>query len=395
MISELFYKSESHLDPMLLIGFAVAAVLLIVCLVSRWRLERRGSPDSALFKKFFESAFVGNAISDFSKKWVRVNDGLCRMLGYTKDEMLSMTWAEMTHPDDLKLDVSHFTDMLVGKTDGYSIDKRFIRKGGEPLRINLSVSCIRRRGRITHILASVLDISRMYEAQSRIRELSQALLRSQEKERQIISRDLHDSFAQNLSSLKLGLQSIFHDVGELRKEQRGRLLDMMEILQQTIQGIRDLSSALRPQGLMQLGLSRTVESYCERFAAQNGIPVHFSSVGLARNSLSEDIQINCYRIVQEALSNALRHAAKPDGFQIWIKLAVSYPEFILRIEDDGQGFDVQALESRQYNNKNHNMGIRNMEERTGLLGGALQVNSEPGRGTRILIRIPISGEIRE
>lgn len=375
-------------------GIALTALLaaLGTALLLGRRLARRESPEAMLFRKFFESGLIGNAISAFDKKWLQVNDSLCRMLGYTRAEMLAMTWAEMTHPADLELDVSNFEEMLSGRTDGYAIDKRFIRKDGSTIPIHLSVSCIRQEGRITHILASVLDMTNWHEAREQIRELSRALLRSQEEERQRISRDLHDSFAQELSLLKLGMQSLFHDAGELTPATRAQLLDMMEILQHSIQGIRDLSGALAPQGLMQLGLSRTLKSYCEHFTTANGVPVHFSSAGLGRNTLPDEVQINCFRIVQEALSNALRHARIPEGFSIWVKLAISHPDFILRIEDNGRGFNPETLEQPSYNNRKHSMGLRNIQERTRLLGGTLRIQSEPEQGTKIVIRIPLPEE---
>lgn len=346
-------------------------------------------PDQTLFKKFFELGLAGNAISDFDKRWVQVNDSLCKMLGYSREELLNMTWTEMTHPEDLQLDVTQFEKMLAGETEGYTIDKRFICKNGRIIRVNLSVSCVRHNKKITHILASVLDITKRYQAENQVRELSQALIKSQEQERQQISRDLHDNFAQELSSLKLGMQTLFHSEQELPDAHKARLLDMMEILQNTIKGIRDLSSELRPQGLIQLGLSRTLESYCERFTTKTGTAVHFSSAGLNKQPLPEEMQINCYRIVQEALSNALRHAGEPGSFQIWVKLAVSYPDFILRIEDDGKGFNHFPPEEQTYSSKTHNMGLRNMQERTSLLGGSLRINSAPGKGSKIVIRIPI------
>lgn len=380
------------ISPVLTVVSVVLAALLAALGTAFFlgrRLRRRESPESMLFRKFFESGLIGNAISAFDKKWLQVNDSLCRMLGYSRREMLAMTWAEMTHPEDLQLDVSRFEEMLAGTRDGYTIDKRFIRKDGTTIPIHLSVSCIRQEERITHILASVMDMTKWHEAREQIRELSRALIRSQEEERQRISRDLHDSFAQELSLLKLGLQTLFHDRAELLPETRAKLLDMMEILQHSIQGIRDLSGELSPQGLMQLGLSRTLKSYCEHFTTANGVPVHFSSAGLGRNTLPEEVQINCFRIVQEALSNALRHARTPAGFRIWVKLAISHPDFILRIEDNGKGFNPETLEHPSYNNRKHSMGLRNMQERTRLLGGTLRIQSEPEQGTKIVIHIPL------
>jgi len=96
------------------------------------------------FRSYFELGLIGMAISSPAKGWLEVNDQLCRMFGYGRSELLQTTWAELTHPDDLPADLANFNRVLTGELDGYSMNKRFVRKDGQIIDTTLSVKCLRR-----------------------------------------------------------------------------------------------------------------------------------------------------------------------------------------------------------------------------------------------------------
>lgn len=113
-----------------------------------------------MFRKYFELGSIGMITSTLEKNWLQVNDRVCEILGYTREEMLQMTWAEMTYPGDLEADVAQFDRIVAGESNGYSMDKRFIRKNGEIIHANISVTCVRNEdGSIERFLAFVNDIS--------------------------------------------------------------------------------------------------------------------------------------------------------------------------------------------------------------------------------------------
>jgi PAS domain S-box-containing protein len=114
----------------------------------------------ARFRSYFEHGQTGMAITSPAKGWVEANAQLQRMLGYTLDELRQMTWAELTHPDDLDADVKQFERMLAGEIESYALDKRFIRKDGEIVYANITVACTRdETGNVLDVLASFLDIT--------------------------------------------------------------------------------------------------------------------------------------------------------------------------------------------------------------------------------------------
>lgn len=129
------------------------------------------------FRGYFKHSQVGMSVTSLEKGWIEVNDQLQWMLGYSLDELRRMTWAELTHPDDVEEDLKNFEQMLTGEIDDYALDKRFIRKDGEIVYTNLTVSCLRdENGAVQNILASVMDITERKEAEQALRK-SQASAR--------------------------------------------------------------------------------------------------------------------------------------------------------------------------------------------------------------------------
>ncbi len=112
------------------------------------------------FRQYFELGLIGIAITSPAKGWLEVNDEICRILGYERNELMRMHWAELTHPDDLANDVSQFNRVLAGEIDGYSMDKRFIRKDGHIISTTISGKCVRRPdGSVDYLIVLIQDIT--------------------------------------------------------------------------------------------------------------------------------------------------------------------------------------------------------------------------------------------
>jgi diguanylate cyclase (GGDEF)-like protein/PAS domain S-box-containing protein len=128
------------------------------------------------FKLFFERQLVGMAITSPQKGWLKVNDKLCSMLGYSHDEFRAMTWADMTHPEDLQANIEKFNLLLNGDIDEYALEKRFVHKNGTVVFTNLAVTCVRTKdGSVDCVLALVEDITQRVIAQNSIKSLNATL----------------------------------------------------------------------------------------------------------------------------------------------------------------------------------------------------------------------------
>jgi signal transduction histidine kinase len=132
-----------------------------------------------------------------------------------------------------------------------------------------------------------------------------------------------------------------------------------------------------------MGLVQAIFQYCEEFSERTGLRIDFVSAGMDATGPNPDTEINLYRLVQEGLNNIHKHA---EAGRAIVKLVRAFPSIILRIEDDGKGFDVNARRAVSTNEKR--MGLQSMEERVHLLGGKIEIQSQPMKGTKIVIRIP-------
>ena len=238
-------------------------------------------------------------------------------------------------------------------------------------------------GKVRAAIEMVEDITPQRRAERQIQNLSQQLLSAQENERLMISNELHDSVAQDLSTMKITLELLSKDPSTLPSDIRETLAAMSAMLSRSILAVRNLSYDLRPPGLKEIGLLETLSSYCDEFEDDTGIRVKFRSAGLMGRPMDPFLEINIYRLVQEGLNNIRKHA---DARQATIRLLGAYPNVILRIEDDGRGFDVEERSHARFSEKR--MGISSMTERANLLMGRMIIQSRPGEGTRIFIKFP-------
>lgn len=123
------------------------------------------------FRRYFELPLIGIAITSPTTEWVDVNEKFCSLLGYSREEILEATWPALTHPDDLDKDVTLFREVLSGSREGYSIDKRYLRKDGTPVHCLLSVGCVRKPDRsVDYLIALIQDISERISAELEIRQ---------------------------------------------------------------------------------------------------------------------------------------------------------------------------------------------------------------------------------
>jgi PAS domain S-box-containing protein len=133
----------------------------------------------ARFRSYFELPLVGITMTSTEMGWIEVNEELLSMLGYSREELKKLTWADITHPDDVQLDVAHFNQMLAGEIEKYSLEKRFIRKSGEVIWVFLSVGCVRKPdGSLDYAVALLRDITKRKIAEEELHKLSLAVEQS-------------------------------------------------------------------------------------------------------------------------------------------------------------------------------------------------------------------------
>jgi PAS domain S-box-containing protein len=294
---------------------------------------------------------------DAQGRYTYSNPVVQRILGYRPDEVIGRHFYDFFFEKE-KDALRHNAFQIIAKRKPFSaFENRLIHKDGHEVIVETScVPFFDKEGNLSGYRGIDRDISARKRAEERVRSLSQQLMRTQEIERQRLSCDLHDHLAQELSTLKISLDTLFDDRQEY---------------------------GLRPVGLNHLGLVQTIAQYCEDFSAKNRTKVDFFSAGIDESKLDIDTKIMLYRLIQEGLNNIKKHACADSAV---IRLVRSFPNIILRIEDNGNGFDVKKQLAGIFDEKQ--MGLRIMEERVGFLNGKIKIESRLMQGTKILIEIP-------
>jgi len=223
-------------------------------------------------------------------------------------------------------------------------------------------------------------------SETQIRTLTRKLMKTQEDERRMISRELHDRVGQDLSGIKLALGTLFDQQPAASPEIKEKVMQLSRLLDRTILTVRDLSYDLRPPGLDEMGIVQALSIFCDDFSDKTRIRTDFQSAGIEKLKLNFNTRINLYRMIQEGLNNIHKHA---DATRAAVKLTAAYPHIFLRIEDNGRGFDVEKR-AREIDSEKR-MGLRSLQERTDLLGGVMIVTSKTGQGTKILIKLRYAG----
>jgi PAS domain S-box-containing protein len=361
------------------------------------KVVRKNRLEQSLLK--FEKRFqdIAENISDWvwemdaQGRYIYSNPVVEDITGYCCDEVLGKYFYNFFSSDNKAILKERIFELMAELKPIKSFDNILVRKDGfEVIMETSGIPCLDKKGNLTCYRGVNRDISERKRAESRIRRLSQQLLKAQETERQMISCELHDRVAQDLSASKIGFDMLLKDQPELDTAVKEKMLDISNCLQRAINAIRDLSYDLQPPALAEMGLVKALEIYCEEFSTQLGIKVDFQSAGLNLFRLDSNTEIHLYRLVQEGLNNIRKHA---DTDRAVVRLVGVFPNIILRIEDSGKGFDVKKRELELGDEKR--MGLRSMKERTGLLGGQMIVQSRPMQGTRIFIKIPCQEEVRE
>ena len=219
--------------------------------------------------------------------------------------------------------------------------------------------------------------SEILEARGQLKNLSARLVETQEEERRLLSRELHDEVGQSLSAILVGLSNLSAAIRtNARAQMETEIAALRRIVEGTVRMVRNITLLLRPSMLDDLGLIPALEWQAREVSRQTGLRVGVAAGGVS-DQLPEEFKTCIYRVVQEALHNAARHAG---AGTVRIVAQQEARRLLLSIQDDGHGFDVA---------RSRGLGLLGMEERVAHLGGTLQLVSEPGSGTLISVVLPL------
>lgn len=209
------------------------------------------------------------------------------------------------------------------------------------------------------------------------------ILEGQEEERNRLAMDIHDGIGQLLTSLKFQIESI-----NLKKDEEAaiKLREIEKLTSKVMKEVRRVTFNLKPTVLGDYGLQAGLKVFIREISKLTNIELNYAVEGDTNHRLPQKTENNIFRIVQEAINNAIKYA---DTKRIDVILVQSDAEIVITVKDDGKGFDEKMVEARSVNIES-GRGFFNMYERTEYINGHLDVKSAPGQGTLVTLRIPVS-----
>ena len=232
-------------------------------------------------------------------------------------------------------------------------------------------------GSILIVLVSAFFSSVISQREAKLsREKTAALLEGQENERKRITQDLHDGVGQLLTAIRLRIEALPIDAAQ-RKE-------LIPLLNETIAEVKRISYNVMPGSLVDFGLEAALKGLCDNTARYSSLKFDFRYIRESQHTLSFDVTIAAFRIVQEGINNILKHAS---AHHVELHILDKEDEIYVLLKDDGKGFDAGRPDHT-------GLGLRSMAERAKLLGGSVDIHSAAGEGTIVEARIPLTAEVK-
>ncbi|MGA3244780.1 MAG: two-component regulator propeller domain-containing protein [Bacteroidota bacterium] len=293
-------------------------------------------------------------------------------------------WLSYVHPDDRAQLEKAMNDAAERHISDWQAEYRFLNTDG-------NYGHMLHRGHFefdesgipVRALGSIMDITERKQAEGLSRSISKRIIEAQESERRRVSRDLHDSVNQILASVKFRIESLEEQLPGRNKSIRREARKTRLLLNKVMKEIRRISRNLRPAELDDLGLGSAVRSLADEFSERTKITTIVKD-GWPKKTLSPEVRLTLYRIIQESLTNVEKHAKAK---RVRIGCTATENEITCTIEDNGQG--IRTDEHGKTRIKGGGLGLLDMQERLSFIGGTLQISSVPRRGTVVTIYIPL------
>jgi len=412
-------------DPLIKITGPIVLVLCVLVGMAVFLLYRKASDELFKRKKFenalrkseerYRSIYHNTPAMlhsiDTNGRLVSVSDNWLEVLGYDRDEVIGQKLTRFFTLASRSLAEGTVFPQFFKTGICKDIPYQFVKKNSETMDILLSAIGDRDdKGNVIRSLAVSIDVTERNRAEkalklvkeeldryskdlenqveertkeitnilNQLRRLSGNIMANQEKERSAIARELHDELGQILTALRMDSVWLWDRLEQTDPKASQRALAMCSLIDKTIEEVRGMAIRLRPGVLDDLGLVDALEWYTSDFEKRTGITCLFEHHNVP--DINDKVATAAYRITQEALTNVARHA---NASRVEVTLLGKDSTLTLATADDGKGFNTLDLTETEA------LGLSGMRERAGLVGGELEVQSQPEKGTRVKFKVPI------
>ena len=353
----------------------------------RHEAEQRAARSQRLLQAVMDKGWEGLVLNDRDGRVMYSNSAALKILGVKEDQLIGRDAGNFVDPRDLPL-AENFRDELrksAGRT--LTVEVRLQNPKNHGRWIEYTATNLLDDPNVGAVVGKFRDITARKEAQAKIADLSQRMIRLQQEEERRIARELHDSTSQCLTALLLNLASI-KESPDLRRRSRVRLLESLQLARQTASEIRTASYLLHPPTLEEFGVIAALEEYVRGFCERSGIRVRFRRPKHDLERLTSEAEMALFRIVQEGLSNVHRHSSSK---QAEVTVLSRAGGLRIEINDRGRGMPKSLLKSLNGQTRvaGAGVGLNGIRERVRQLEGKLEVRDRrPGTG--ITIDIPLA-----
>jgi len=383
------YTKEEMWAEELISQLAVAANIIGATLERKYEQRAREESEER-FRSLFAQASIGIALETMEGRILEVNPAFSAMLGYSSKEMTALNCERISHPEDQQIEKELFEELRQGLRTSYTVEKRFYRKNGSEMWGQVSVSLLNLHpDSLPLVLGMVSDCTAQKTAEASLNQRDQELQRlaghlivAQEEERRRISRELHDDIGQRVALLVCELdcnrQGTSMAGGNMAKEGRSLRAELDALATD----IHKLSHELHSASLQCGGLKVALKDLCRKYANNHRLEIDLQA-DEPDNKVPPQVALCLFRVAQEALANALRHARTE---KIIVRVTQDGEKVRLLVKDFGVGFDT----ARQ----SGGIGLTSMRERLRLCGGVLLVKSAHGEGTEIAAEVAAPAAVK-
>ena len=342
------------------------------------------------FRGIVEQSLAGVYVV-LDERFMYANDTFAAMFGYRRDEFIGTRMVDLVTPDSTEEVMRNYRLRISGEVPAIRYFTKCLHRDGHIVHLELHASRVECRGRPA-LCGVAIDVSERVQreeelrrSREQLRELAGYVNTSREEQRAMLAREVHDVLGGMLTSIKMDVTRILRRAEAPGLEEvRSIGNDLVTLVQETIDTARKISDELRPRILDAMGLIAAIKDALERFGARHGVVTSFTMHGVEPR-LSADRTIQCYRIFQEALTNVARHAK---ARSVNVRLHGLDDGLEMQLEDDGRGVDAESM-------RRGGIGLISMAERAREIGGTLEVTAGGGKGTTVLLRVPLIEPERE
>jgi len=380
MLPRAFLISPAPVDALV----EIVAVVLVGVLANLWlRARTKQMEVNASYSELFRSAPDAMWVHDLEGNILSVNEAAEMLTGLNTENLCGMNVKELVSRESFEVAKNVQQRLLHGEVPPQPYEQHLIRKDGTEAILRVTSSLIYNNRRPQAFQNIARDITGEEMSQKNLQFYVEHITKAYEKERLRIASELHDSTAQSLITVLQQLENFLYDQPNLPVRKVREIQSIREHVKDTLQELRRLSRDLRPSILDDVGLIAALRWTVRELEIGYGIESSLQVCGAERR-FSKEVELNLFRIVQEALRNIGKHS---NASKAEVVIRFEDDKTTVSIRDNGVGFEspeeITAL------SRSGKLGLVGMQERVRLLGGVLEIKSEPGKGTSVIVEAPI------